>query len=447
MLIFISKLRDILWGPPLIILLLGTGIYLTLLLRFIQFRMLLFSFKLALVERREKERAEGDITHFQALMTALSATVGTGNIAGVATAIATGGPGAMFWMWMTGLVGMATKFSEAILAVKFRVKDRFGTMSGGPMYYISKGMGQHWLGVIFAASASLAAFGIGNLVQSNSIAEVASSSWHLSPYIVGTILSLFTGLVVLGGIRSIARTAEVLVPFMIILYIFSGLFVIFMNIEHLPDALKLIFKHAFTPTAERGGFAGASVMLTIRFGIARGLFSNESGLGSSPIAAAAAVTKNPFRQALVSMTQTFIDTLIVCSITGLAIITSGKWTSGLTGANLTSSAFASSLSSSGPHIVALSLLLFAYSTILGWCYYGEKCVEFLLGESAVKPYRFMWTLMVFIGAIMKLEFVWTLSDMMNAIMALPNLVALIFLSNVVRSETEIGIKEEVKRWR
>lgn len=439
--VILESIARVIWGYPLILLLLGTGLYLTFILKFLQFRILIPSLKLALVERREKESAEGDVSHFQALMTALSATVGTGNIAGVATAISIGGPGAMFWIWVTGLVGMATKYAEALLAVRYRRKDRFGTMCGGPMYYISYGMKAKPLGVLFAFFASVTAFGIGNMVQSNSIAEAVDEAWGVNLQVTGGIIALFTGLVIIGGIKSIARTASAIVPFMIILYLLSGCVVVLFHLDKLPRTFFLIFKHAFTPTAACGGFAGAAIMKTVRYGVARGLFSNESGLGSSPIAAAAAVTKNPFRQAIVSMTQTFIDTIVVCSITGLVIISTGKWCSELTGVRLTISAFETVFHKWGDDVVALSLLFFAYSTILGWCYYGEKSIEFLLGESAVKPYRFFWTVFVFIGACLRLKTVWIFADIMNALMAFPNLLALLFLKKDIIKDTEEGISE------
>lgn len=427
------------WGFPLIFLLLGTGLYLTIKLKFLQFRILIPSLKLALIERREKGNAQGDISHFQALMTALSATVGTGNIVGVATAIKMGGPGAMFWIWMTGFVGMATKYAEAVLAVKYRRTNKYGQMCGGPMYYISKGMGIRPLGWIFALFASITAFGIGNMVQANSIADAVSSTWKISTQIIGVLLSIITGLVIIGGIKSIARAASALVPFMIILYILSGLIVLLANINHLLDAFFLILKYAFTPASACGGFIGAGIMTTMRYGVARGLFSNESGLGSSPIAAAAAITRNPFRQAIVSMTQTFIDTIVVCSITGFVIISTNSWCSDLTGVKLTIAGMNTFFTNLGDHIVSTSLILFAFSTILGWCYYGEKSVEYILGESAIKPYRMIWTIMVLIGAISKLETVWTLADIMNAFMALPNLIALLYLGREIVEETKKGM--------
>jgi AGCS family alanine or glycine:cation symporter len=427
---FIGKVGAFAWGPPMLILLVGTGLYLTLVLQGIQFRKLGYSLWLALVKRKEDKGTTGDITHFQALMTALSATVGTGNIAGVATAIAAGGPGALFWMWITGLVGMATKYGEAVLAVKYRIKDEDGNMSGGPMYYISKGLGWKWLGTLFAVFASVAAFGIGNMVQSNSVADAVEATFHIPFYVTGIILMVFTALVVLGGIKSIGRVTGVVVPIMIVFYVVGALVIIAINIAAVPAAFALVFKCAFTPTAASGGFAGAAVMLAIRMGVSRGVFSNESGLGSAPIAAAAAQTRHPVSQALVSMTQTFIDTLLVCTMTGLVLIMTGAWDSGKTGAELTSFAFQNGMVG-GQYIVTIGLILFAYSTILGWCYYGEKSIEYLFGHAAVKPYRYLFVLVVGLGAVAKLDFVWALSDTFNGLMAVPNLIGLLALSPVI----------------
>ena len=433
---YIQVISSAIWGLPLIILLVGTGIWLTLRLRGLQFTKTWHALYLALVKRREDTDQPGDITHFQALMTALSATVGTGNIAGVATAIAAGGPGALFWMWVTGLVGMATKYSEAVLAVKYREQDAEGLMSGGPMYYISKGLGWKWLGILFAFFAAIAAFGIGNMVQSNSVADALESSFQIPFIVTGVILTLATGMVILGGIKSIGRVTGVLVPVMIIFYMSSAIIIILLHIEKLPAAIELILTQAFTPTAGVGGFLGSTVMLTIRMGVARGVFSNESGLGSSPIAAAAAQTKNPVTQALVSMTQTFIDTIVVCSLTGLVLIMSGEWSTGLTGAELTTVAFTSGLNSVfGEYIVSVGLALFAYSTILGWSYYGEKSIEFLIGIKAVRPYRWIFTIFVGVGAVTELDIVWGIADVFNGLMAFPNLIGLLALTPVIVRET------------
>jgi len=432
----ITSMRDFVWGVPLIVLLVGTGIFLTVILRGLQIRGLIYSLYLALIKRREDDKEAGDISHFQALMTALAATVGTGNIAGVATAIVTGGPGALFWMWITGLFGMATKYSEALLAIKFREKDKLGTMSGGPMYYISKGLGWKWLGVLFAIFAAVAAFGIGNMVQSNSVAEAVRTSFGIPNWATGIVLATLTAMVVLGGIKSIARVTQYLVPFMIIIYFSGALLIILLKISALPKIFLLIIESAFTPTAAAGGFLGATVMQTIRIGVARGVFSNESGLGSAPIAAAAAKTPNPVKQALVSMTQTFIDTLVVCTMTGLVLLLSGLWNSGRTGAELTALAFDRSLPGGlGELVVTLGLVFFAYSTILGWCYYGEKSIEYLFRERAVKIYRVLFVIFVAVGTFLKLETVWTVADLMNGLMAFPNLVGLIGLSSVIVAET------------
>jgi AGCS family alanine or glycine:cation symporter len=423
------------WGPPMLIFLVGTGFYLTITLRGVQFRKLWYSLWLALVKRKEETAEPGDITHFQALMTALSATVGTGNIAGVATAIAAGGPGALFWMWVTGLVGMATKYGEAVLAVKYRIQDEVGTMSGGPMYYIANGLGWKWLGFTFAVFASIAAFGIGNMVQSNSVADAVNATFHVPMYITGIVLMVLTAMVILGGIKSIGKVTGVVVPIMIIFYMGGALLVLLLNIGAIPKALMLVFEEAFTPTAASGGFAGASVMLAIRMGVSRGVFSNESGLGSAPIAAAAAQTKSPVSQALVSMTQTFIDTIIVCTMTGLVLILTATWDSGKTGAELTTFAFQSGYAG-GQYVVTIGLILFAYSTILGWCYYGEKSIEYIFGEKAVRPYRYAFVLFVGVGAVAKLDFVWSLSDTFNGLMAIPNLIGLLALSPVIVKETK-----------
>ncbi len=431
----VGKVSAFAWGPPMLILLVGTGFYLTFALRGLQFTKLMHSLYLGLIKRKEESDEPGDITHFQALMTALSATVGTGNIAGVATAIAAGGPGALFWMWVTGLVGMATKYSEALLAVKFRVKDENGEMSGGPMYYITRGLGWKWLGTLFAIFASVAAFGIGNMVQSNSVADALEATFHIPFFVTGIILMAGTALVVIGGIKSIGKVTGILVPIMIVFYMAGALAILLIKITAIPAALALIFKQAFTPTAASGGFLGAGVMMAIRMGVARGVFSNESGLGSAPIAAAAAQTKHPVTQALVSMTQTFIDTIVVCTMTGLVLILTGAWDSGKNGAELTIFAFQSGIPG-GSYIVTIGLVLFAYSTILGWCYYGEKSIEYLFGEKAIKPYRYVFIVFVGLGAIAKLDLVWALSDTFNGLMAIPNLVGLLMLSPIIVKETQ-----------
>ena len=440
----LGDISGFVWGMPLILLLVGTGIFLTIRLRGLQVRQLGRALRIAF--SREDTRAAGDISHFKALMTALAATVGIGNIAGVATAIAAGGPGAVFWMWMTAFFGMATKYGEAILAVKYRVVDENGNMSGGPMYYLERGLGLRWLGVVFALFGSLAAFGIGNMAQANTVAHALESSFGVQPGSTGLVMAALTAAVILGGIKRIGNVAGVLVPVMAVVYIVAGIVVLVLNYQAVPGALALILERAFTPTAATGGFAGAIVMQTIKMGVSRGLFSNESGLGSAPIVAAAARTRNPFRQALVSMTGTFIDTLIVCTITGLVIVSTGAWKSGQTGAELTVAAFSSGLpGNSGGAIIAIATVLFAYSTILGWAYYGEKCCEYLLGIRAVLTYRYLWVIAVFCGAMLKLQMVWDFADIMNGLMAIPNLIGLIGLSGVIVAETQRYLAEENQR--
>ena len=433
----LTTLSDVVWGPPLLVLLVGTGIFLTLRLRGVQFTTLVPSLRLALVVRDETG-GTGDVSHYQALMTALAATVGTGNIAGVATALAAGGPGALFWMWMTGLVGMATKFAEAVLAVKYRVTDDRHAMAGGPMYYIERGLGWRWLGIVFAGLTTVAAFGIGNLVQANSVADALRATFGVPLVVSGAMVALATALVVLGGIQLIAKTASVIVPTMIVFYLVGGLIVLALNWRTLPDIAFHIFRDAFSPTAAVGGFTGATVTQGIRFGIARGVFSNESGLGSGAIAAAAARVHHPVAQGLVSMTQTFIDTIVVCSITGFTIIATGAWQSGDTGAALTTRAFSTGLPGTwGGSIVALALALFAFSTILGWSYYGEKALEYLVGSTRfTRRYRIVWVAATFVGAVTSLEVVWAVADVFNGAMALPNLIALVLLSGVVVRETK-----------
>jgi AGCS family alanine or glycine:cation symporter len=431
----VGKVGAFAWGPPMLILLVGTGFWLTISLRGLQFTKLGHALYLALIKRKEEGDEPGDISHFQALMTALSATVGTGNIAGVATAIAIGGPGALFWMWITGLVGMATKYAEAVLAVKYRIVDENGEMSGGPMYYISKGLNMPWLGAVFAIFASVAAFGIGNMVQSNSVADAVQATFNIPTWVTGLTLMVCTAAVVLGGIKSIGRVTSVLVPVMIFFYMAAALYIILTHIGEVPSALVFIVKQAFNPTAAVGGFAGATIMLAIRMGVARGVFSNESGLGSAPIAAAAARTKHPVTQALVSMTQTFIDTLVVCTMTGLVLILTGVWSNGETGAKLTTIAFQSAMPG-GALIVTIGIVLFAYSTMLGWCYYGEKSIEYLFGVKSILPYRLLFIALIGVGAIAKLSLVWNISDTLNGLMAIPNLIALIMLTPVIVAETK-----------
>ncbi len=433
---WVQRFGSFVWGPFLLIpLLLLTGLYLTIRLRGLQFTKLWHALWLGLIVRREKGAA-GDISHFQALMTALAATVGTGNIVGVATAIALGGPGALFWMWMTGLVGMATKFSEAMLSVQFRGTDARGEQAGGPMYYLSRGIRWPWLGKslgwLFALFAAVAAFGIGNGVQSNSVAAALEGSFAIKPWVSGLVMAIAAGAVILGGIKSIGRFTGFFVPIMIAAYMLGSGIILALNAALIPEALAEVFRGAFSGTAAGGGFAGAAVAQAIRFGVARGIFSNESGLGSAGIAAAAAQTKEPVRQAMVSMTQTFIDTLVVCTFTGLTILVSGAWLEGLNGAQLTQEAFSRGLPGEwGGLIVTVSLSMFAFSTILGWSYYGEKAIEYLLGIWAILPYRLLFTVAVYFGAVSRLDFVWSVSDVMNGLMALPNLVGLLLLSGVI----------------
>lgn len=433
----VATLSSWVWGPPMLILLVGTGLYLTILLKGMQFRALPHAFKLIF----QKDHGHvGDISHFAALMTALAATVGIGNIVGVATAITLGGPGAVFWMWMTGLVGMATKYAEAVLALKYREQGQHG-MRGGPMYYLAKGANLPALGWLFALFTALATFGIGNMTQANAVAGIFESTFQIEPWLTGVVLMLLTGLVLLGGIRAIGRFTSVLVPFMIVAYVGAGLIVLALNASEIPHAFGLIFYHAFNPAAASGGFAGAAVAAAIRFGVARGVFSNESGLGSGPIAAAAARTNDPVKQALVSMTQTFIDTLVVCSMTALVILTATPWQKGVSATQLTSLSFAETLGHSGEIIVAISTALFAYSTLIGWSYYGEKAIEYLFGERSIRIYRVVFVAMIVVGAMMKLEFVWNFSDLMNGMMALPNLIALLLLSKTVKQETDRYFKK------
>ncbi|MBT9460337.1 MAG: sodium:alanine symporter family protein [Rugosibacter sp.] len=434
----LATLSGWVWGPPMLTLLVGTGLYLTVILKGMQFRALPHA--LRLIFHKDHGHA-GDISHFAALMTALAATVGIGNIVGVATAITLGGPGAVFWMWMTGLVGMATKYSEAVLAVKYREKGPHG-MRGGPMYYLANGAGLPKLGWLFAFFTALATFGIGNMTQANATAKILESTFHIDPLVTGLVLMVLTGMVILGGIKSIGRFSSLLVPIMIFGYVGGGLWVLALNVSEIPHAFLLIFDHAFSGSAATGGFAGATLAAAMRYGIARGVFSNESGLGSAPIAAAAARTQDPVKQALVSMTQTFIDTLVVCTMTALVILTSTAWTQGVSASELTSVSFAQTLGQSGAVLVAIATALFAYSTLIGWNYYGEKAIEYILGSKAIPSYRVIFVALVVVGSLTSLEFVWSFSDLMNGLMAVPNLIALLILSPVIRRETERYFKEK-----
>ncbi len=430
-----SCLSGYVWGVPLLVLLVGTGILLTIRLRLLQ----LFQLPHALAETFLKPSSgeQGDISHFQALMVALAATIGTGNIIGVATAISVGGPGALFWMWITAAFGMATKYAEGVLAVKYRVQDVNGEMCGGPMYYIERGLGLKWLGVLFALFGSIAAFGIGNMVQANAVAGNLKESLGMEPLVTGIVLSLLTALVILGGVRNIGRVAAVMVPVMALVYVAGCLTILLRHAGQVPAALMQVFHDAFTGTAATGGFAGSVMMIAIQKGVSRGVFSNESGMGSAPIAAAAAKTNEPCQQALVSMTGTFIDTIIVCSMTGLVLIVTGSWNSGAEVSVMTKAAFDSGLPGNwGGFVVSFGIVFFAYSTIVGWAYYGEKCLEYLLGTGAVLPYRIMYSAFVFVGACIRLDLVWSFADIMNGLMAVPNLIALLGLSGVVVAETD-----------
>ncbi len=426
----LAAVADIVWGPPLLVLLFGTHLFLTVRLRFIQ-RYLGTAIRISF--RRDKE-GEGDVSQFGALMTALAATIGTGNIVGVATAVAAGGPGAVLWMWLTGVFGIATKYAEAVLAVKYRVVTPSGDMGGGPMYVLERGMKAKWLGVIFAALTAVAAFGIGCMVQANSISSLLHESFGLSVWISGAVLTALTAVVILGGIKSIAAWCEKLVPAMAVLYVLGCLILLIMHVERIPGSIALIFSSAFTGQAAVGGFMGAGMKEAIRYGIARGLFSNESGLGSAPIVAAAAQTKNPVRQALVSSTGTFWDTVVVCAMTGLVVVNSGEWMKGEKGAALTRAAFAD-IPTFGPMVLTFGLLTFVFSTILGWSYYGEKGAEYLFGEGVVKPYRVMWVIAVMVGSVSSLPAVWSFADIANGLMAVPNLISLLALSGVAVAET------------
>ncbi|MCM2268183.1 MAG: sodium:alanine symporter family protein, partial [Elusimicrobiales bacterium] len=432
----LEKAGALVWGAPLIILLFGTHIYLTFRLKLIQ-RYLPKAIKLSF--SREKE-GPGEISQFGALVTALAATIGTGNIVGVATAVAAGGPGAVLWMWLTGVFGIATKYAEAVLSVKYRVTLPSGALAGGPQDVLERGLNARWLGVIFAFFTAVAAFGIGNMVQANSISQMLNDTFGLATWISGLVMAGLTAFVILGGIKSIARFCEKLVPFMAVFYVLGCVVILLLNYEKLPGAVSLILSSAFNGQAAVGGFLGAGMKEAMRYGIARGLFSNESGLGSAPIVAAAARTRNPVRQALVSSTGTFWDTVVVCLLTGLVVVSAGDWQSGLKGAALTKSAF-SHVPYVGPAVLSLGLLTFVFSTILGWEYYGEKAAEYLLGARAVAPYRYLWIAAVMTGSVAALPAVWNFADIFNGLMAVPNLVALLLLAPVVAAETAKYIDE------
>jgi AGCS family alanine or glycine:cation symporter len=431
---WISAADAIVWGPPLLIALFGTHIFLTVRTAFMQ-RYLFTAIKLSVTQEKG---AAGDVSPFGALTTALAATIGTGNIVGVATAVSLGGPGAVLWMWLTGVLGMATKYSEALLAVKYRVKTADGTMLGGPMYALERGLRMKWLAVLFSLFTVFASFGIGNMVQANSISTLAASTLGVNVHVSGAIMTALTAVVILGGLQSIARVCEWLVPIMAIVYVGGCLVILTANSHLLMPALTLIVTSAFQPTAAAGGFAGVAVITAARYGVARGLFSNESGLGSAPIVAAAAQSRNPVRQALVSATGTFWDTVVICLLSGLVIVTSilGDPSLGaLRGSELTAGAFREAMPTFGPIVLTLGLLTFVFSTILGWSYYGERAAEYLWGRVAILPYRIVWVVAVYVGSVVSLNLVWDFSDLANGLMAVPNLIALVLLSNVVAAET------------
>lgn len=426
----IDAINGLVWGPIMLTLLLGTGIFLTIGLRGMTIIRIPFAFKQLLKGR--KASGEGAISPFNALMTALSSTVGTGNIAGVATAIGIGGPGALFWMWCTALVGMATKYAEAVLAVNYRETDAAGKKVGGPMYYIKNGLGKRWkpLAFLFALFGALAGFGLANTVQSNTVSQVLFNNFQIPTVASGLVMALLVALVLLGGIQRIAQVAGKLVPLMTMIYLVATLLILLMNLTEIPAALVFIVDSAFNGTAATGGFAGATVMLALRMGVSRGIFSNESGLGSAPIAHAAAATNSPVRQGTIAMLGTFIDTLIICTMTGLVLIVTDVWNSDLQGAAMTLEVFDSSLPFGGD-ILSLCIALFAFTTMLGWSYYGERCAQFLLGPKVVLPFRVLWVLGIFLGTQMSLGLVWKMSDALNGMMAIPNLIALLLLSPVV----------------
>ncbi|SFW35568.1 alanine/glycine:cation symporter family protein [Selenomonas ruminantium] len=432
----LNAIDSFMWGPPLITLLVGTGIYLTLRLKLLQVVRLPKALSLIF---KAKNHGEGDVSSFKALCVALAATVGTGNIVGVATAVKIGGPGAIFWMWMAAFFGMATKYAEGLLAVKYRSTDAKGNIAGGPMYYIRQGMGEKYkpLATFFAAATILVAyFGIGTFPQVNAIVDSAEISFGLSKVLTGAVLTILIAAITIGGLQSIAKVAAKVIPFMAVMYIAISVGLIAMNYDGIPAAVALIFESAFTGTAAAGGFAGSTIMMAMQNGIARGVFSNESGLGSAPIAAAAAKTKEPAEQGLISMTGTFIDTLIICTMTGLALVLTGVWQGDAAGAAMTSAAFASAYGAVGSSLLTIALVLFAFTTILGWNYYGERACIYLFGTKGVMPYRVIFIALIASGGFLKLEAIWILADIVNGLMAIPNLIALIALSGVVVAETE-----------
>jgi alanine or glycine:cation symporter, AGCS family len=421
-----GALNGLVWGPPMLILLIGTGVVLTVLTGAVQFRHLGTALREVLGKLRQRGSGRGSVTPFQAVATALASTVGVGNIAGVATAIFLGGPGALFWLWISGLVGMATKFAEIVIALHYREPDASGTMRGGAMYTLKKGLHLPWLGTIFALLTALAAFGIGNMVQANSVAESLRATFALQPSLVGIILVLVTGIVILGGIKRIADVTEILVPFMALFYLAGGLLILVLHVGALPHALHLVVAGAFTGSAATGGFAGSTIMLAMRYGVARGLFSNEAGLGSAPMVHAAATTDHPVRQGMYGIFEVFVDTILICTTTGLVILVTGSWDSGLTGAALSARAFETGLPGTwGDIIVTTGLVLFAFSTIIGWSYYGETGIVYLLGARSALPYRVAWLVFIYLGATGSLHLVWDVADTLNGLMALPNLLSVL----------------------
>jgi len=443
----LAEIKDWVWGLPLLILLIGTGIYLTILLRGVQFRYLGYALKQAFLP--QKKQTAGDISPFEALMTSLAGAIGTGTIVGVATAIAIGGLGSMFWMWIMAFLGMAIKYAESLLAVKYRTLDARGEMMGGPMQYIEKGLGWRWMAILFAIFGAIAAIGTGNLVQVNSMAEAINSIWTTDPWITGVVIAVATGIIILGGVKSIGHVAGVLVPVMALFYLGAGLTIIALHLDKIPEAFSLILKSAFNGQAAAGGFAGSTIMMSIQMGVSRSIFSNEAGLGISSMAAAAAKTDCPGRQAMITMTGALLSTVIVCSITGFVLAVTGVLgqtsSSGkvLTGASMAIEAFNTTLPG-GNYIVATGLILFAFSTVIAWAYYGEKCFEYLFGEKSVYIYRILYTLIVIPGAALKMEMVWNLADIMNGLMVIPNLIALLGLSGVIVAETK-SFLQVVKR--
>lgn len=430
----VSNINKVVWGVPMLVLLVGTHLFFTFRLKFIQ----RYIFKAIKLSVTKDSHSEGDISQFGALATALAATIGTGNIVGVATAVALGGPGAVLWCWLTGLFGIATKYSEGLLAVKYRVKTSDGTMLGGPMYALERGAKMKWLGVLFAIFTTIACFGIGNMTQANSITSMLKTSFNVNPYISGAVIAVAAGIVLIGGVKSIAKVCESLVPFMALFYVLGCLAILFINAPYIPEAIVTIFTRAFTVQAAAGGFVGSTIIVAMRYGIARGLFSNESGMGSAPIAAAAATTSNPVRQALVSMSGVFWDTIIVCALTGLVLVSSiVKYPAlgGLSGGDLTAMAF-EKVHIFGRYILAVGLVTFAFSTILGWAYYGERAFEYLFGKKPMILFRIVYSVVIFVGSVSANQLVWDIADTFNAFMAIPNLICLLLLNGVIVSETK-----------